>query len=218
MTKPNILAFDTSGPHCAAALLVQGRLITRVDDMAKGQAEHLVPMLTTLLAAEGLTFEDLDAIGVGIGPGNFTGIRISVATARGLALGLGKPAIGVSMLDAIGYQMDGACIACLDAKRDRAYTQLFTDGIAHAPRLGPVTVQDLQDIPKNDLYATGPFADAIGQVLQIPTQPQPVPFIAAMAHIAQDRLDHGTDAKPSPLYLRDADAAPPRDGAPVILQ
>ena len=91
---PTILAFDTSAAHCAAALLCAGKIEVRVDEMARGQAEHLMPMLEEVLAAQGLTWADLDAIGVGTGPGNFTGIRISVAAARGLALGLGIPAVG----------------------------------------------------------------------------------------------------------------------------
>jgi tRNA threonylcarbamoyladenosine biosynthesis protein TsaB len=68
--------------------------------MARGQSERLVPMLEDLLAEGGVAWRDLDAIGVGIGPGNFTGIRIAVATARGLALGLRVPAVGVTGFDA----------------------------------------------------------------------------------------------------------------------
>ena len=90
---PTLLAFDTSAAHCAAALLIAGKIHTRIDEMARGQAEHLMPMLEEVLAAHGLAWRDLDAIGVGTGPGNFTGIRISVAAARGLALGLGCPLV-----------------------------------------------------------------------------------------------------------------------------
>ena len=77
------LAFDTSQAWCAAALVAGSRTVTRIDEMARGQAEHLFGMLEEMLAAEGLVWGDLDVIGVGIGPGNFTGIRIAVAAARG---------------------------------------------------------------------------------------------------------------------------------------
>ena len=94
-----ILAFDTSGPHCAAALLEDGQITAaRCEEMAKGQAERLMPLLEEILTEAGRDWRALDRIGVGVGPGNFTGIRISVSAARGLALGLGVPAIGVSAL------------------------------------------------------------------------------------------------------------------------
>jgi tRNA A37 threonylcarbamoyladenosine modification protein TsaB len=83
-------------------LLGGGRvLVTRAEEMGRGQAERLIPLLEEVLAEGGVTWRDLARIGVGIGPGNFTGIRISVAAARGLALALEIPAIGVSTFDAI---------------------------------------------------------------------------------------------------------------------
>ena len=94
-----LLAFDTSAAHCAAALLSGDTILAaRSEEMGRGQAERLVPLLQEVLAETGTTWADLTRIGVGIGPGNFTGIRISVATARGLALGLGIPAIGITSL------------------------------------------------------------------------------------------------------------------------
>ena len=88
-----ILAFDTSAAHCAAALLLPDSLILRLEPMEKGQAERLMPMLEDVLAEGGLAWSDLKALAVGTGPGNFTGIRIAVSAARGLALGLGIPAV-----------------------------------------------------------------------------------------------------------------------------
>ena len=73
-----LLAIDTSAAHCAAALLLEDRVAVRVEPMAKGQAERLMPLLEELLAAEGFGWRDLAAIGVGTGPGNFTGLRIGV--------------------------------------------------------------------------------------------------------------------------------------------
>lgn len=97
-----VLGFDTSAAHCAAALLGGGRVLAaRAEEMGRGQAERLLPLLEAVLAEGGVCWRDLDRIGVGVGPGNFTGIRISVAAARGLALALGIPAIGVSSFDAI---------------------------------------------------------------------------------------------------------------------
>ena len=97
MPDPVVLGFDTSAAHCAAALLRGDAILAhRHEEMGKGQAERLFPLLEDLLSEAGLTWRDLHVIGVGIGPGNFTGIRIAVAAARGLALSLGIPAIGIS--------------------------------------------------------------------------------------------------------------------------
>ncbi|MEM9972140.1 MAG: tRNA (adenosine(37)-N6)-threonylcarbamoyltransferase complex dimerization subunit type 1 TsaB, partial [Pseudomonadota bacterium] len=74
---------------------------SRHEDMAKGQAERLIPMLEEVLADVGAAWEELDAIGVGVGPGNFTGVRIAVSAARGLAMGLGVPAVGVTAFEAL---------------------------------------------------------------------------------------------------------------------
>ena len=98
MADPTILAFDTSGPHCAAALLLGGKIVAaRFEEMPRGQAERLFPMLDEVMGEVGAVWEELDAIGVGIGPGNFTGIRIAVSAARGLALSLEKPAVSASL-------------------------------------------------------------------------------------------------------------------------
>lgn len=211
MTPPTILAFDTSAAHCAAALFHNGRVVTRIDEMAKGQAEHLMPMLEDILAKAGLGWSDLDGIGVGIGPGNFTGIRISVAAARGLALGLGKKAIGVSTLDALLLDQSNA-ISCLKAPRGRAYVQV--NGIA---ALCEINADDLPQLhPHAEPFVVGDAAAEVAQVLGLQVTRPRYAVIEAIARIAAERL-HSTTLPPAPLYLRDADAAPPRDPAPVIL-
>ncbi len=184
-----LLAFDTSAAHCAAALFCGGRVIaTRADDMARGQAEHLMPMLEDVLADKGMSWSDLTRIGVGIGPGNFTGIRISVSAARGLSLGLGVPAIGVSTLDALQHLHPGATTA-VPAPRDMIYAQ--------APGAQPF------------LIAAEAAPDAV-----FPDDPHTL--IAAMAEVAA-WADAASAGRPKPLYIKPADAAPARDTAPVIL-
>ena len=192
---PTILAFDTSAAHCAAALLSAGKIEVRVDEMARGQAEHLMPMLEEVLAAQGLKWADLDAIGVGTGPGNFTGIRISVAAARGLALGLGIPAVGVSNFEAAAFGHARPVTVLIPAPRDQAYAQSLAEGGPEAPLLlGP-------DDPRPTAALTPPPAHKM---------------IAQMARIAAGRFET-EEARPAPLYVRAADAAPSRDAPPVIL-
>lgn len=218
LPSSTLLAFDTSAAHCAAALLLGDKVITRIDEMAKGQAEHLMPMLEDMLSQENVAWADLDAIGVGTGPGNFTGIRISVAAARGLALGLGKPAIGISTLEAQVYGLRGTIISCLDARRDRVYAQVLsdtTDGTDAA--LCDLTTTSLPSLSANLApRAVGPVADAVSQITGYPSAAQSCPTIEGIARLAAQRI--GTNsARPTPLYIRSADAAPPRDPAPQIL-
>ena len=91
-----------------AALLAGDRVVAcHHEEMKKGQAERLMPMLSEVLADAGVDWGALDAIGVGVGPGNFTGIRISVSAARGLAMSLGVPAVGVSAFEAMAFGAEG---------------------------------------------------------------------------------------------------------------
>ncbi|MCB1397491.1 MAG: tRNA (adenosine(37)-N6)-threonylcarbamoyltransferase complex dimerization subunit type 1 TsaB, partial [Rhodobacteraceae bacterium] len=79
MPSDAVLGFDTSGAWCAAAVLRGGEILSsRRLDMPRGQGEALMPLLETTLAEAGIGWHDLAALGVGIGPGNFTGTRIAV--------------------------------------------------------------------------------------------------------------------------------------------
>ncbi|MBT2130469.1 tRNA (adenosine(37)-N6)-threonylcarbamoyltransferase complex dimerization subunit type 1 TsaB [Aliiroseovarius lamellibrachiae] len=215
--NPTLLAFDTSAAHCAAALLRDGQVVASAhEDMAKGQAERLMPLLQEVLDAGGATYQDLDAIGVGIGPGNFTGIRISVAAARGLALSLGVPAVGVSTLEAMALGQDHTVLISLDARRDMVYTQLFNSGTQSAPMLGT-----LDNIPlppaRAEAAVMGHRAEEIAELTGGSVLDPTYPLAEAIARKAQMRMHNADLPRPAPLYLRAADAAPPRDPAPVIL-
>jgi tRNA threonylcarbamoyladenosine biosynthesis protein TsaB len=196
-----VLAFDTSAAHCAAALLWDGGLVFRNEPMDKGQAERLIPMLEEVLAEAVLSWTDLKAIAVGTGPGNFTGVRIAVAAARGLALGLGIPAVGVTRLEALADCLPRPLTVIEDARRGEVYVQLFTEdgsGPAHlATRIHAVTA------------ATG---SAAGDA----ALPAAMPLVEAIARIGAKRA-LTPQPRPAPFYLRGADAAPPADPPPVIL-
>lgn len=201
-----VLAFDTSAAHCAAALLVGGRIAAaRGEAMATGQAERLVPLLEEVLAGAGLGWRDVTRIGVGTGPGNFTGVRIAVAAARGLALGLGVPAVGVTRLEALAHGLPGPLAVVEDARRDEIYCQ-ETGGAARLTTvagcgLGPVAL-------------VGSAAQAVAAVTGGRVLAPAMPLCEAIARIVAGR-DAG--ARPAPFYLRGADAAPPADPPPVIL-
>lgn len=203
--EPLILAFDTSAAHCAAALLSGDRLLTlRHEAMDKGQAERLLPLLQEVLAKAGFTWSDLSALAVGTGPGNFTGVRIAVAAARGLALSRGLPAFGVTALEATAFGLPRPVTVIADARRDEVYVQDFAEEGPGEARLHPAPVTPLYPATGS---AAGP--DALAPAM---------PLVEAIARLAAARLRDGLlPARPAPFYLRGADAAPPSDPPPVIL-
>ena len=194
-SEPLILGFDTSAAHCAAALLRGDQIIAeRLELMTRGQAERLMGLLEELLRDGGTTWQDLTAIGVGVGPGNFTGIRIGVSAARGLALGLNIPAVGVTGFEA--RQADGE-LAAIPAPRDHVYAAFPGE----APRL----------IPVSEAAET-----ARGAGLAFAPEASPAGLAACIARNAALRFEEVTEA-PAPLYLRAADAAPSRDVPPPLI-
>ncbi len=210
--KPLVLSFDTSAAHCAAALLLGDAVLSeRIEPMHKGQAERLFPLLEQVLAENGMHWSDLDAIGVCVGPGNFTGVRISVAAARGLALSLNIPAVGISKLEAMVYGTKGRVSAVLDARRDRVYMQSFDNGLAlNAPHM--VALLDIYDHLETD-EVVRVIAD---EALSVPNAQAVDRLVVAVGHLAGQRYDQD-QPRPAPLYLRPADAALPSDPPVVIL-
>ncbi|MFT5343028.1 MAG: tRNA threonylcarbamoyladenosine biosynthesis protein TsaB [Paracoccaceae bacterium] len=201
-SNPLILAFDTSAAHCAAALMSGDTVLAqRAEAMSRGQAERLMPLLQDLLAEAHATWRDLTAIGVGVGPGNFTGIRIAVSAARGLALGLDIPAVGVTGSEARCLSEPQTNLPAIPAPRDQVYLCNPTD-----PSSDPVLVS-LAEALKT--------AEAMNRTLS--TETTPLQIAIAIARITASRWQT-TTSPPAPLYVRPADAAPPRDKPPVLIE
>ena len=111
-----ILAFDTSTSVATAALVRDGETLAE----RRGEARALLADVEHMLAETDLTPEDVDALAVGVGPGSFTGVRIGLAAAQGIALALGVPVAGVSTLDALAHHVPGA-VAVIDARRNEVF-------------------------------------------------------------------------------------------------
>ncbi|MCA0850160.1 tRNA (adenosine(37)-N6)-threonylcarbamoyltransferase complex dimerization subunit type 1 TsaB [Salipiger thiooxidans] len=202
-----VLAFDTAFSSVSACLLQEGRVVElRHEEMARGQAERLMPMLEEMLQAAGLGWDDLDALGVCTGPGNFTGIRISVAAARGLALALGIPAVGVSATEATVLDAPRPVAAAIFGTRRMSYLQQFT--VQGAAPVQPVP--EGQEIA--DLAAGVPVLS-----YTLPFGAPSCPLVEAVARIAATRFREPALGRPTPLYVRPADAAPSREAPPAIL-
>ncbi len=200
-----ILAFDTSAAHCAAVLVSDGRVLAeRREDMVRGQAERLFPLLVETLEEVGIGWQDLDALGVGIGPGNFTGLRIGVAAARGLALSTGLAAFGI---DGFTARAEGAglpALICIAAPRDLLHVRRTGDEAVET-----VSVQGAFDIAANESLSL------VGEAVDKPAR---YPLAEAVARIAERRRAAGErPGRPSPFYVRPPDAAPPRHRAPSLL-
>ncbi len=211
--EPLVLGFDTSAAHCAAALLLGDRVLAEMtEEMTRGQAERLFPILEQVLSMGGHAWADLDAIGVGIGPGNFTGIRISVSAARGLSLSLGVSAVGVSGFDALAYGAEGPVLTSIDGRRDQVYLQQTgTEPFqAHLDELP-------SDLSHTGLTVIGHGAEHLAAHTGGTTAAPAAPVAVAIAAIAGARAASGQVARPAPLYLRAVDAAPAADQPPKIL-
>src|SRR5581483_6611740 len=135
--RMRVLGFDTSGNACSAALVAEGRVVARAfEARAVGQAERLMPMIAEVLRAAALELAALDLIAVTLGPGAFTGVRIGIAAAQGLALASGRPALGLSSLECTAYSVPPALragrtvLAALDSRREELYLQAFDAALA----------------------------------------------------------------------------------------
>ena len=198
MVDQTVLAFDTSAAHCAAALLCNGAILgSTFETMQKGQAEALVPLIQTLLAETQTNLHKIGRIGVGLGPGNFTGIRISISLARGLGLSLGCPVIGVDSFEASIEEKTKETLIAIPATGDQFYTR------------SSANLQAAPEMSNAPTLATSP--------IPVLYRPKPDLLVANIARIAA-RKDVKTATPPAPLYVKPADAAPSRDPGPKILQ
>ncbi|MCO6391508.1 tRNA (adenosine(37)-N6)-threonylcarbamoyltransferase complex dimerization subunit type 1 TsaB [Aliihoeflea aestuarii] len=208
-----LLAIDTSANLCAASIQDTTERGRAVHDLGKGHAEHLMAVIDEALAQAGVAFADLDAVAVSVGPGSFTGIRVGVSAARGLALALGIPAIGVTTLEALGFEArqanpGRAILAALDGGRGEIHAALYSaagDELAAPAAFDAKAALALAS--EHDAVVTGSSADIL-QALADGTLDvagrAATADIAAYAALAATKPVNGP--RPSPLYLRSADA------------
>ena len=140
----HILGFDTATSACSAALWRDGHITARrFETMVKGHSENLMGMIEEVMKDAGADYPDLDLIAVTTGPGGFTGIRIGLAAARGLAFAADLPCLGVTTLDAIAHGVEeterqgGAVLVAIESKRADIYAQVFGPRL-ESPRLEPL--------------------------------------------------------------------------------
>jgi len=216
-----VLAIDTALEACSAAVLDTERgAITAHETIAmlRGHAEALMPLIARVMERAGLDFAALDRIAVTTGPGSFTGLRVGIAAARGLALATGKPAVGLSTLAAYAAPLIAAddtlpVVSAIDARHDHVYLQVFGPGgrTIVAPRLAPLRVA-LRAASGGAPRLIGTAADLLAaawpKVERAPSlvDARRAPDIDWVARLGAAAVDTG--APPKPLYLRAPDAQP----------
>ena len=217
-----VLAIESALAACSVAVLVDGRLAAhRFEPMVRGHAERLLPMVREVVVEAGLDFSQFDLFAVTVGPGHFTGLRVGLAAAQGLALAWGRPLAGVTTLEAVAAMApagDAPLVVALESKRADLYVQAFTGGRALGPA-APLTPERLADRawPAGELALAGDGAARLQPVLaaagvrSVRVGPDG-PDAAAVARLAAGR--HGTAAAlaAEPVYLRPPDVTLPKAG------
>ena len=206
-----VLALDTCLPVCSVALARDGEILGWLSEpTSRGHQERLAPMTRDLVAAAGLEFAALDRIGVTVGPGSFTGLRVGLAFAKGLAFALQRPCVGVGPLEALAASGEGGGpkAAVIDAGRGRVYLQLFDGAVSlSGPDILPVEMAHARLVEvyasSADVVVTGPGAALLAGALPgAIVRPQAAPDPRAVARLAAE----APLAPPRPLYLRPPDA------------
>jgi tRNA threonylcarbamoyladenosine biosynthesis protein TsaB len=206
-----LLALDTCLDACSAAVLADENVLARLSEpMRRGHQERLGLMAEAAMAEAATAFSGLDRIGVTLGPGSFTGLRVGLAFAKGLGLALDRPVVGVGVLEALARSAgDGFVASVIDARREQVYLQVFEAGRAlMAPDVLSVetAAARLAELWTGGPAAlTGPGAALLAGVLPgaaLIEQAAPDP-VAVARLAAQARPPF---PPPRPLYLRAPDA------------
>ena len=213
----NVLALDTATQLCSLALVKDGQLAIQLNLTVKaGHSGSLLPAVDRLLEMGGLAAKDLDLVACGLGPGSFTGIRIGLATAKGLAAGLGCKLAGVSTLDALAAAALPSKLPVLpliDARKGEVFCARYSvDGTRETAmlHLKPEQVAELAGGP---CLLTGDGLAIYGDRLKACLHPECIlapatlwrpsaAIIAELAAAAPERLPHEI----KPFYVRDSDA------------
>jgi tRNA threonylcarbamoyladenosine biosynthesis protein TsaB len=216
-----ILAIDTALDACAAGVLdtEAAELIAQESlAMKRGHAEALMPLIARVIKAFGKGFDALDRIAVTTGPGSFTGLRVGLAAARGIALAANKPVVGLTTLSAyaapvVSRNGEHPVVSAIDARHDQVYFQVVSGngGSLIRPRTAPI--EEALDASRFGApYLVGNAATILGQRWRADAPPpfkvesQPAPDIAWVAWLGAAVSPNTAPARP--FYLRAPDAKP----------
>jgi tRNA threonylcarbamoyladenosine biosynthesis protein TsaB len=218
-----VLAIDTALSACAAAVFDTGTSTTIASEtlaMPRGHAEALMPLLARVIDQAGINFADLDRIAVTVGPGSYTGLRVGIAAARGIALVTGSPAVGLSTLTALAAPHLAAAetraiVSAIDARHGQVYFQVAGPGgrMVVSPRLATID-EAIRLVSTRPCLMVGSGAGQLAAAWRFGSErpsvdPRPYPDIDWVARLGA--VAEAATALPKPLYLRRPDARP-QDG------
>lgn len=220
-----VLGLDSAAGACSAALWRDGTVVARrLMLMERGHAEALMPMAEAVMAEARAGYAALDGIGVTVGPGAFTGLRIGLAAARGLALAADIPAVGITTFEALAAAVAEAeragrtLLVAVDSKRADIYVQLFDESLAPLSEPAALPVAHVAALLSDKPLLTAGDGVALlapvlaGRPVAAASAP-PYPDAAWVAALAARRLSAGPPVEPpAPLYLRPPDAVRPPHG------
>ena len=214
-----ILAVETATLAGSAAVLEGGRVVGQTHlDIALTHSERLMAMVDRLLQDCGFKASDLEGLAVSVGPGSFTGLRVGVATAKGLALALGLPVAAVPTLDALAWNLPFADVSVcplLDARKGEVYLALYrwsgdrmerlSDYLACSPRAAAAWLSPPVIVLGDGVGACRPFFPRLGAGLRVAPAFHSAPSAAIVGWLGQAMLQSG-QAVPAdqlgPMYLR----------------
>ena len=203
-----ILAIDCVHEACSAAFFNGEKVVSEiVEGINRGQAERLIPMIQDVLKAAQADFKDIDVVAVTTGPGSFTGVRIGLAAADGIALAADLPMVGVSVLEVLAWKIYkqfpdiGKICLVLETKRDDFYVQKFQAG---NPETEPVVLSasDLAEL-NGYVFAGNAVKRLIEETGERPVLDVSMPTAADIALFACGKTPE--KEFPAPLYLREAE-------------
>jgi tRNA threonylcarbamoyl adenosine modification protein YeaZ len=214
-----ILAIDTALEACSAAVLdtERGKVASESLPMARGHAEALIPLIERVVRQAETSYPALDRIAVTTGPGSFTGLRVGISAARGIALAAGKPAFGLTTLAAFAAPLIAEndktnLIVAIDARHAQVYLQVFGPGgrTLVAPRIASIA-EAVRAAGEGRARIVGTAANALAAAWPARERPPiSVHDLRAPDIVWVGRLGVAASesAAPKPLYLRMPDAQP----------
>ena len=214
-----VLAIDTAGPVVGVALWAGGRATERTERVRRGAEARLLPWAIELLEERGLVLADVEGIAASKGPGAFTGIRVGLAAAAGLAHGLGVPLWCEMSLTSRARRVEGQVLSMLDARKERVYAALYdAEGALIqgpedvAPQIAASWVAPGGRVTGEGALVYREILESHGQIILEDAENPGVMALAELGAAALSRGEGGDPVRVEPLYLREPDAKPPKTG------
>ena len=210
-----ILSIGTSSKNCTVAILEDKKIIKEINiNDGLTHSQNLLPAIDRLFKETSLSLSDIDYYACSIGPGSFTGIRIGVATIKGICFGMSKPVVAVPSLLSLCYSVKSDCdyiVSCIDAKNDNVYAGIYKCEKGKAPVLVDDYISDNIEVLK-DLIASlqgrisyvGDGANLLNQKSEEELEYASCIGLAAFDMIKQGNVTDGVHL--SPLYLKKSQA------------